>query len=351
MESSAGWKEIRPRSLPDRRLFFEENQRLLSIATDFTSQRDFGFVGQSPCPLATDPESGLLYRHTSEHRLFKKDFSRIQSFNPITGRRETLMEIPVTRWACWMLDRIPGHHALLGHFGVDRSFSTEVVIDYQLGLIDIPSNTLRFAQLPPDAVFPLTISFRQGLIAFRGWDGISLTNLRGRLMYRLNSLEDAMGRGATIHPSEPWIVIGGGGLHLWNWKTGNLRQLCNFGQHPQWCREGKGIWFSRSSSDLWWLPSLDADPICILKAQKDRLEEISPERHFVLSPDGNYIALQATWKKIIGVSSKGLGGRSAEQGDTRQNLKTIQQKSLNILDLNSKAFWSAPVGGSNLAWI
>ena len=89
----------------------------------------------------------------------------------------------------------------------------------------------------------------------------------------------------------------------------------------------------------------------ILKAKKDRLEEISPERHFVLSPDGNYLALQASWKKIIGVSKSGGLGVREGQGDTRQNYKTIPQKSLNVLDLKARQFWTVEGGGTNLTWL
>ena len=344
LELADGWSEIAPRAgAPD--LLVEEGGRLAHLRSDFSRVHEFGAVGPVDCPLAYDAEEQTAYRYVSAARLRGADFSQIRAYNLRTGAVRSAMDLPLSHWALWFLEWLPDAGSLFGLLASDVSSEEGVVIRHQLFAHKPGESRLRLRPLCRDAYFPLAFSRQRRELLFSGAEGLNIVSLKGERLASCCENDRASGRGGMFDPSgRARVVLGGDGLYLWEFEgRGGLQRLARQGQYPVWAQDGRGIWYSQSSSDLLYYDLERGVSEPVIAVRKTHNAEVSFARSARQSPCGRYLALPLTGKRLKGVA------RGKLDPSVRERIYEYGHNFC-VFDLERREFWRRSGFISNFCW-
>lgn len=348
-EIAEGWQFVEPRaSAPD--LIIEESGVMKHVTSAMELKATFGPVGPVDCPIAYDSRSRKAYRYVSEARHIRRDFSQIHQYNLDDGTVSTVLALPLNQWILWMLEWVPGSAEgmgrLYGLLASDRSNGDAFVLEHNLFSLDPAVSQARCLQRPlcRDAYYPIRFDHSRRLSVFSGAEGLYIVSIKGERLHRLHLKDNAIGRGASFCPNgTSRVLIGGSGLHLWDYQSGAYRLLRPQGQYPVWSPDGAGAWFSESSGDLMYF---DFDTECtttLLNMRKNHDREWSFARSPQLTNCSRYLAVPITGKQLKGVT----GSRSQAGG--RERIYAYES-ALCIFDLIEKRIWMRPGYTPNFKW-
>ena len=287
------------------RLLVERAGRLEHIDSSGRLIHDFGDVGPVDCPLAYDPASNVAFRYVCEGHAVRRDFSVLCAFDLSRGNRFPLLRLGVNQWILWMLDWLqtgPGQPgALFGLIATDERVDSGISIRHNLFAFHPGRANLQLRPICRDAYQPLALNLPRREILFAGAEGCSITGLKGERRAALASPDVAFGRGGSLRPGgAPEAAIGGGGLFLWQFGTGTCRKLTRKGQFPVFSPDGRGIWYSESSSDLFFYDFERDRPERILSLSETSGRERSFARPPALSRCGRFLGVPLTARRLSG---------------------------------------------------
>ncbi|MGA2052764.1 MAG: hypothetical protein ABSH19_05570 [Opitutales bacterium] len=342
LQLAEGFREVAARKC-ERRLAWEEDGVLRLAETDFASPLALGGIGGVDCPVAMDGANGRGWAYCCQFRLGARDFSEIREFNLATGQSRRLVRLGLHQWALWLLAHWAEQEVLLALVATDTR-SAAIHIRHHLALIETRTGAMRLVALPRDAFVPLASCARRRWLIFHGAEGTHLVSFSGRRLLTLPAVRAAnafgpRGRGASIHPQKPLALLGGDGVWLWNLETGALRQLRDRGQYPVWGPDGKGCWFSESSSDLFEMDTETGAERRLLRVAGNPYLEINYARPVAANADGTLLTLPLT--RLLKVDPLAAG-----QMPTLARLHRLC-----VVDLTAREAWMAPGYARNLAWV
>lgn len=347
-ELADGWKEMTP---PERapRLLGEFEGNLVSLSSNLEKQLSFGWVGPVHCPIAYDPRTKTAFRYVCEERSGARDFSEIRAFSLERGTSFPLLQLPLNQWVLWLLEWIEGSTGrggmLYGLRASDRSTVDELEIQHNLFTFRPGGEQLLNRPICRDAYYPMAMSRQRRELIFQGAEGIYLVGLSGERRAALTSTDRPAGRGAAFDPSgSSRVAIGGDGLYFWNVDTGECRQIRRQGQYPVWdeCRDR--IYFSESSSDVYYL-DLDSDEVsCLVRVKNNHRREISFASPVKMTNDGRFLAVSLTGSRLRGMRRSELSN-----GERERIYEQVQE--LCVFDIENREFWRSSGFFSNLCWI
>jgi len=347
IQLAEGWEEIPP---PGRgpSLMIESEGELSLYRNDFTLEHKFGPVGPVDCPLAYDAQASLVFRYISAPRIGRRDFSQIRAYDVKMGTSELIAELPLNQWVLWLLEWIRGGPSeggrLFGLVATDDTSSDMVVLKHQLFLMKPFDGIATKRPLCRDAYAPIAFSLQRRRILFVGAEGIYTVGLNGERHAELALTDRAIGRGAAFSPnSSDEVLIGGSGLRLWNYKTGECRKLTQQGQYPCWSKDGRGIWFSESSADLLYYDIESRETTRVLQVARNHDKEYSLARPIRISPDGRYLGVQLSGKRMKGISRNSIMG-------ARERVYE-QSQAFFVLDLKTSELWRHEGFVTQFLWI
>lgn len=348
LEFSADWREV-PASPDAPGLLVERNAALTEFGGDFSVKRELGRVGPVPCPLAYDRERQVAYRYVCESRPARRDFSEIRAYDLHSGKTFPLFTLPVHQWVIWLLEWIApaqrgGRGRLFGLLATDLPAEQGVAIRHQLFALEPGERNLRLRPLCRDAFTPLDFNRRRRELLFAGAEGIYVVGLKGE---RRNSLPGTPGpgaRGGAFDPSgRGRVVLGGGGLYLWDLDRGGCEQLAARGQFPCWSVDGKGIWYSESTGDLFYFDLERRRAAPVLRVAKNRHPESRFFRQIAETECGRYLAVSLSVKRLRGVS------RSSPAGPAEKVFR--DEYAFCVLDLKNHQFWRCDENVTRFCWL
>ena len=315
LELADGWREVPPREgAPD--LLLEEAGRLRHYSSGFALRHEFGRVGQVPCPIAYSPETRTAYRHVCESRPLAKDFSELRAYDLRTGRSHAVARLRVNQWMLWLLewigpaDRSGESGCLFGLLATDAQSAEQVSIQHHLFFCRPEDGRVRRRPLCRDAYAPLALGRSRRALVFAGAEGLYLVGLNGERRASLVRTEGPLGRGASFEPGAGGrVALGGNGLYLWNPEEGRCQKLAQRGHYPAWSADGRGIFYSESSADLWYHELASGRATRLAALRRNRQPEFTYARQPAQSPCGRYVMLPLTVKQMRGVSGAAPGGR------------------------------------------
>lgn len=348
LKLASGWTQVAPRA-GGPELLLESDGKLFHVNSDFTERKLLGPIGPVACPLAYDPRRREVYRYVCEYRAGRKDFSQIRRFNLDTGKRSQLFELPVNQWVLWLFEWVAsaktGEGQLFGLIASDLSTEDSLVLQHQLCILDPQTKEILKRPLCRDAYYPIAFSWEHRQIVFSGAEGVHLTSMKGERAGTVQLDDFAAGRGASFVPNGgPEVVIGGGGLRLWNTQNGQVSRLTQQGQFPVSTKDGQGVWYSESSSDLFYYDVGTGKSECILQMPNSRLREVSMARPPLLSQCGRYLGLPLSTKRLRGVARSTVDAGKRERVYVESHLFTV-------LDLESREVWARPGRVDQFRWL
>lgn len=338
---------MRPEGAPD--LLVEWDGRLQLLKSNFERVHDFGLVGPVDCPIAYDAKSQTAYRYRSQSSLVKEDFSRLDAFNLETGEFYPVHQFALNQWALWLLEWIEAEAEsggqLLGLLAIDRTNGERLVIDHNLCTILPDEARLLQRPLCKDAYRPLAFSRRRREFLFSGAEGIYVVGLKGERKRSLYEEGKASGQGGAFDPSgKGRVVLGGGGLYLWDFEYNQSERLSRHGRHPVWAADGSGIWFRQSSGDLYFYDLVAEESRRILGIPRQHNPEFWYGRAPSVSRCGRYLAVSLTSKRLKGLSRKGT-----VSGERERVFK--YDHALCVLDLEQQALWRCEGFAAQACWV
>lgn len=328
--------EVKPRSDgPD--LLVEEEGRLKRLASDGNEQNDFGRVGPIECPIAYDPKMETAFRYVCQSGVFVKDFSQLRAFSMRSGESIVLWDMPLNQWLLWFLEWVgsakgPGGQ-LVGLIATDRPVDGQVVIDHRLFAMRPGGDRPGFRPLCRDAYKPLAFSRKRKEVAFSGAEGTYIVGMGGERRATLNTDQLSVAHGGSFDPSQqPRLALGGKGIHIWNYETGECVRLSRHGRYPVWSPDGQSLWYATSSGAL-HRHDLDSGSDAVLLAlHPNRFPDFWKARPVIFSRCGRYVAAMLTMKRLKGVTRK-AGGIEA------QERLFVEDNRFCIIDLECSEFW------------
>jgi hypothetical protein len=317
LELASGWKQVAPRS-DGPELLLETDGQLSHVRGNFEVLKDFGKVGLVACPLAYDAQRREVYRYVCEYRSGQRDFSQIRIFNLDTGDRRKLIDLPVNQWVLWLFEWInlesAGGGRLFGLLASDVSSEDALVLRHQLCVLNPETDAILRRPLCRDAYYPIAFSLARRRIVFAGAEGVYVVGMKGERHATVQFDDFAAGRGASFAPGgRTEVVIGGGGLRLWNYATNQVSRLTQQGQFPTWSADGEHIWYSESSSDLFVYATQSAEAEWIVRIPNNRNREVSMARPPQLSRCGRYVGVPLSSKRLKGVKRSLLDAGKRER--------------------------------------
>ncbi|HVU38875.1 MAG TPA: hypothetical protein VHC95_11120 [Opitutales bacterium] len=335
LQLAEGFREVAPRRC-GHRLLWEENGGFRLDETDFAATRDLGHLGGVDCPIAVDTARGLAWAYCCQYRLGVRDYSEIREFDLGTGRTRRLVRLGLHQWAIWLLAHWPDANSLLTLIATDTRAGA-IHIRHHLAMIDLQQGSLHLVALPRDAFSPLAACARRHWLIFHGAEGTHHVSFTGR---KLRTLPPGgpLGRGGDIHPQKPLALIGGDGLWLWNLEDGSLRRLRERGQYPRWTPDGRGCWFSESSSDLFHFDLETGAEKRLLRIAGNNFTEINYSRPIAADAEGRHLALPLTR----------LLKTDPNVRETSSMLARLHR--LCVVDLEAREAWMSSGYARHLAW-
>lgn len=328
--------EVAPRAEAPE-LLVEHDGRLKRLRSDGEELHDFGRVGPVECPVAYDPATRTAYRYVCASGVFVKDYSQLRSFSMEAGQSSVLWEMPLNQWALWFLHWIPSSGQpggqLLGLVAADRPHDGQVSIDHRLFAIDPARPAPKFRPLCRDAYKPLAFSLQRRELAFSGAEGSYILGLKGERLATLDKDQVATAHGACFDPAgAPRIALGGGGIHLWDFRKGSCIRLTQQGRHPVWSPDGRSLWYSRSGGALMCYDLETGRNEEIVAIEADRFPDFWKSRPVAFSRCGRYLAAMLSAKRLKGVTQRAGGIEARERVFT-------EDKCFCLLDLQRSEFW------------
>lgn len=350
LQIADGWHLVNPKATaPD--LLIEESGILKQISSSMKTKAELGSVGPVDCPIAYDPVAHTAYRYVCEARHIRRDFSQIYAYNLEDGTSAPVLSLPLNQWILWMLEWIPAGGAaeggrLYGLLASDRSNGDSLVLEHHLFSLDPAAHQPQILHRPlcRDAYYPIRYDHSRRLSLFSGVDGLYLVSLKGERLHRLHLKDDVIGRGASFCPKgTSRVLIGGSGLHLWDYTSSEYRLLRHQGQYPVWSPDGTGAWFSESSGDLMYFDFDTSESTTIIKMRKNHDRELSFARSPQLTKSGRFLALPISGKQLKGIST------SRFEAGARERIYA-HESAFCILDLDEKSIWIRPGYVNNFKW-
>lgn len=329
-----GWRQVEPRPV-HRTLLWEASGQLQISQTDFSQPHAFGQVGSIDCPIAVDPVRRLAYRYICPDGA-GRDFSEIVAFHLDLGTKSRLFRLGLNQWIVWMFQYLPKEDVLLALLATDMP-GEELRIQHQLGLFDLKHSRRLQVPLPRDAFCPVDLHENRREILFHGAEGWQIITFSGKRVAHLRSRAVPLGRGGALHPNRPLAALGGGGIALWNRQRNAIQTLHRQGQQPAWSPDGKVLYFSESSSDLFQHTLANGQTERIFSIAGNRQAEVTRARRPALTSDGRWLALPITRKLLR---------REAPAGETRFTFS----ESLVVADLEQKEIWQYTAPAHHPAW-
>jgi len=317
IELAPGWAEVAPRD-DTPGLLVESAGELRQLSGGLETVRNFGSVGPVDCPLAYDAERRVAYRYVCESRMTRRDFSRIAAFDLASGTVRTLVDLPLNQWVLWLLEWIGGsggrEGALFGLVAADEREEEQVVIRHRLFSLSPDAPAMRLRPVCRDAYRPLAFSRRRKEMIFRGAEGVYVVGLRGERLAALVDRESPAGHGASFDPSgRARAVIGGDGIHLWDFEGDECERLSRQGRYPVWSHDGQMIWFAESSGDLRAIDLRTRAVSPLLGVRRNRYPEYWHARPARQSPCGRYLAVPIRCKRLHGLAERSDDPRMRER--------------------------------------
>ncbi|MDA9317367.1 hypothetical protein N9Q19_01035 [Puniceicoccaceae bacterium] len=346
--AAEGWKEGAPSSeMP--LLLSEESGRLCLLDSNLSMQHDFGSVGPVDCPIAYDATRRLAFRYVCEASFQYEDFSQLRAFS--IDRRESfsVKDLPINQWALWFLEWIAASGSelgqLLGLLATDRTNEDQIVIEHRLFTCRPGDDLLRLRPLPYDAYKPLAFSQRRRELVFAGADGIHLLSLRGERKLSLPKDASTSGQGAAFAPDGSGrVIVGGDGLHLWDFEQNTCARLTRNGRYPVWTPDGEGVWYRESSGDLFYYDMSKDEVREVLSLDNQKHPEFWYARPVSLSGSGRFLATSLTRKVLRGVSRKGSATGRPER-------EYLYERQICVLDLEKRTYWGREGFANQLRWV
>jgi len=336
LQMAEGFRETASRPC-GRKIVWEDNGTLNVGDSDFAQPEFLGHIGGVDCPIALDAKRGVAWVYCCQYRLGVKDYSEIREFDLTTRRSRRLLRLGLHQWAIWMLTHWAEANSLLALVATDTR-AAMVHIRHHLALIDTRSGQMHLVALPRDAFVPLAICTRRRWVIFHGAEGTHLISIQGRHLKTLPPGGPA-GRGASIHPVRPLALVGGDGIWLWDLEKGTSTRIRDRGQFPHWSPDGRGFWFSESSSDLFYWNYETGAEKRVLRFVGNPYPEINYSRPITISPDGKRLAVSLT--RMLKVDPDVL-----EKTPTLARLHRMC-----VVDLEKCEAWIAPGYARNFAWV
>ena len=328
LDAGPGWTETAPR--PDGpELLVECAGRLEHLRSDGQVLHDFGPVGPVPCPLTYDPHSRVAYRYVSSARLASAtDYSQLRAFCLKQGTSHPVCEIPLNQRVLWLLEWVGGDAGqLFGLLASDLPVGRQICIQHRLftcSTAGTSASALRTRSLCRDAYEPLVFSARRKQLIFSGAEGTHLVGLKGERLATLPPETTAPAASASFDPSgRPRAILGGEGLHLWDFQAGSCTRLIRPGRHPLWSPQGDHLWYAGSSASFrsFDLNTEQSEPL--LAIRHDRVPDFWKSRPARLSHCGDYLAVMLSAKRLKGITRKTSGIEKAEKVYQDQNCFAI----------------------------
>lgn len=151
-------------------------------------------------------------------------------------------------------------------------------------------------------------------------------------------------QGASLHPTLNRVAVGMQGICIWDFDSGDFRQITPYGSYPVWSPDGYQIWFRRDDSTLCTVDvhSGKFNAICMLRGVRHPGLFLSSKP--VFSPCGRYLfcALSAS------------SDEAAETGGCRAAMEetgVFERDFLCIIDTVKKQIWSAPGRSQSFLWV
>jgi hypothetical protein len=336
LQLGEGFREVAPRAC-GRRLAWDEQGVLRVAATDFAASQDLGQLGGSDCPLTVDGARGVAWAYCCQYRLGTRDYSEIREFDLATGRSRRLVRLGLHQWALWLLAHWAEANVLLALVATDTR-AAMINIRHHLAIIETRTGQMHLVALPRDAFAPLAWCARRRRMIFHGAEGTHLISFTGQHIRTLPP-GGPRGRGADFHPDKPLALIGGDGLWLWNLENGSLECLRERGQYPCWTPDGKGCWFSESSSDLFHFDLGTRVERRLLRVAGNSNLEINYARPIAVDAAGKLLALPLT--RMLRVDPT-----AAERAPALARMHRLC-----VVDTEAREAWVADGYARHLAWV
>jgi len=349
-ELAGNWHEVEPRSdAPD--FLVEQKGRLYGLNSEFLELNDFGPVGPVDCPIAYDSERQRAFRYVCAADYRGRDFSQLRSYDLQSGDVAVLLDMPLNRWALWLLEWIGGTTAddttgrLFGLMATDRPVDDRIVIEHQLFLLQAGVSVIKQRPLCRDAYRPLDFSRKRRELLFSGAEGIYLVGFKGERKATLKAEACPSGHGGSFKPDgQALAAIGGDGIYIWDLESNTCKQLTARGRFPVWSTDGLGIWYRESSSDLFYYDLNSHKSTQVLGVKNVRSPELWYARPPWQSQCGRYLSATFTAKRLKGVSRKANASGDVERVYSHHH-------ALCILDLKTQSFWSKEGFTNHFRWM
>ncbi len=329
-----GWRNARPRQT-GYALIWQESERLYCSATDFTLVQSLGDAGPVDCPLAFDGKRTTVYRYVCPPFESQRDFSELRAFDLAKREVKRIFTLDKRKWIVWMCKYLPKRDCVLGLVATTLPGS-QLHIQHQMGFFDLNGKGSLLVNLPKDAFSPLAVDEEREQALFHGAEGYQLLDFHGSRKARLSGSDLPEGRGASFHPVQPIVALGGGKIMLWHLKQNRFETLHKCGVCPVWFQDGRRLFFRESSSDL-MLWDGNGGVTRMLDVAGAHYRELHYAECPVQSPCGRYVAV-------------GLCRRVRVEQPQAGEEPFLDYHSLAVLDFEEQQVWQRAGRARNVVW-
>lgn len=335
-----GWRSVPPRPAGGK-LVWQRGHTLLCAPADFTAPVELGNAGLLDTPFALDPGRKLAYAYACRNGRDGRDYSEIRGYSLDGGPPECLFKLALNKWIPWFMHYLTDRDVILALVATSQP-GESLIIHHQLGLFNPANGNSLLVPLPRDAFLPLDVRPQRKEILFYGVEGYQLIDYSGKRLRLLRGNALPSGRGASFHPTEELIALGGRGIVLWETASNQLRQIHPCGQMPVWSPDGRWLYFSESSGDLFRHDWHNGTTERLLCAAGNTSSETHFARKASLSSDGRYLAMPLTRR---------VRRRESADGNPTQLSEFAHYHALCILDLQRREAWQTTGYCRCAAWL
>ncbi len=334
-----GWKGVDPRPV-GLDLVWQSGNRLFRSSTDFVSPRDLGSMGHIDTPFAVDHPRQCVYSYVCQDRRGQRDFSEVRAYSLNGGEPSKLFSLALNKWIPWFLTYLPERDVIVGLVASSLP-GDQLRIQHQLGFFNPATRDSLLISLPRDAFLPLDVRSSRREILFYGVEGYQIIDYTGKRQRLLRGMGLPNGRGAAFHPLEDRVALGGRGIHVWNLKSNELKEIHPRGQMPVWSPDGRWLYFSESSGDLFRHDGHGGGTERLVAVAGNSHAEVHFARKVSVSMDGRYLALPVTRRvKRRNVDAETMPVRS----------EFACSHALCIIDCEQRQVWQASAKSSCVGW-